>query len=136
MIGLMTLVAVVQSAQPNLESRRSASIAIPSEIASAVIPYLQCVVGDEQGRIIGVSTGEATRAGVQLLLNDCRSVREVAETRSRQMLRSTNYPAGERERMIADTLSAIDHSHDNIADHLDRVNARLNAAKETNDAAN
>ena len=136
MIWAIVLLGVGQTAQPNVESRSRSSLSIPAEIAPAVFPYLQCMVRDESQRIMGVSTGAAARAGIQLLLGDCREFRVLSEARAREMLRSTRYPAGGRERMIADTLSSIDHSRDDVAAHLDRVNARLNAAQEQNDAAN
>ena len=136
MIWALVLLGVVQSAQPNLEARSRSSLSIPAEIAPAVIPYLQCMVRDEGQRIIGASTGAAARAGIQLLLGDCRQVRVDAEARAREMLRSTRYPAGDRERIISATLSSIDRSRDDVADHLDRVNARFNATQEQDNASN
>jgi hypothetical protein len=110
--------------QPVGERRLRQSVALPGEIADAVQPYLMCMVEDRRERLMGVSTGEAARAGIQKLRADCAPMRDQAASSARDALRTSRTPAARHEELIRDTLTAIDRSRDGIAEHLDRVNAR------------
>ena len=110
--------------------RRPQRLALPGEIASALEPYLMCMVTDRDQRFLGVSTGDAARAAVERLRADCRTARDTAQVRAREMLQGSPVAEASRERIITDALTSIDHSRDDVAQHLDAVNARRQQADE------
>lgn len=109
---------------PASETRVRQSLALPGELGTSVDAYLQCMLSDRNDRLLGVSTGAAARSAVERLMEDCRATRDEAEGRAREVLRTSRVPEARREALIAETLTAIDRSRDNVAEHLDRVNAR------------
>ena len=124
MIASVALIALALVAHQPQHSRVGQRIDFPPEIFPAVQPYFMCMMTDEQQRLDGVSSVETARAAAELLKTDCRALRDEAERRSREMLRSSRVPVSEREPLIINTLTSIDRLPDRIAEHLDQVNAR------------
>jgi hypothetical protein len=116
--------------------RHPAMLALPNEVAPALMPYVQCMFSDSQERLMGVSTGEAARAAVARLLGDCRGVRDTAEQRSRERLERSDVSESDRERIISEALVSVDHMRDDVAEHLDQVNARRERLEGQHDASN
>ena len=123
MMIAMLMLGMIQPAEEPTIIRERQTLALPSEIAPAVAPYLMCMLEDRNARIPGSRTGEAVRAAIEQLRTDCRDERDGAELRAREMLRASNGPEADREQMIEGALISIDHSRDNIAERLDRVNS-------------
>ena len=124
------LLAMIQPVETPTVSRERQTLSLPREIAPAVVPYLKCMLEDRTARIAGSRTGEAARAGIEQLKADCRSERDVAQARARQMLKASTVPEADREKLIETSLSSIDHSQDHIALRLDRANPSSNEASD------
>lgn len=126
MIFALLLAATIQGPEVQRTISEQRSLSIPGEIAPAVVPYLQCMLTDRGGRLAGSRTGDAVRAGIELLKADCQAERDRAETLARDMLKASKAPEADREQMIAASLASIDHSRDHIAERLDRANSGPN----------
>ena len=122
MIAVM-LIGMMQSAEQVAIIPDRQALTLPNEIAPAVLPYLACMLQDRNLRLVGSSTGDAARAGIEQLKTDCQPARREAEARARAMLRTSNVPEANRETMISSALGSIDHSRDKIAERLDQANA-------------
>ena len=121
MIFALLLAATIRGAEVQRTISERQSLSLPGEIAPAVVPYLQCMLTDRGGRLAGSRTGDAVRAGIEQLKTDCRTARDQAETRAREMLKASKAPEADREQMIKASLDSIDHSQDHIAERLDRA---------------
>ena len=124
------LIAMMQPAEQVAIIPDRQALSLPNQIAPAVFPYLACMLQDRNSRLLGSRTGEAARRGIEQLKADCKSVRQMAEIRAREMLRNSEVSEASWEDVIAESLTSIDHCRDNIAVRLDEANPAQNQTVE------